>query len=205
MTLPLVSSLTYSEGLQLMESARLLQQEKIFFFEHPDTITLGKSTKAEDLLLPEEQLTCQGYHLARVERGGRATYHGPGQLVCYPVIRLKDSTQIRSFVSKLAQLLIDYLKTLSIEAHYPQASPGLWVGEAKLAAFGLSVQRGFTGHGFALNISCDLSRYRVIVPCGLHAPVTSIKKLLGEAPSLEEVAASLVEPLSKLLGSPAAP
>ena len=198
MTTTLVSSLSYPEGLQQMEAARAQQREQLFFFEHPDTITLGKSTKPEDLLLPEAELCTLGYHVARVERGGRATYHGPGQLVCYPVIKLKDSTQIRSFVSALAQILIEYLKTLSIEAHYDEASPGLWVGEAKLAAFGLSVQRGFTGHGFALNVSCDLSRYRVIVPCGLRAPVTSIKALRGEAPNLEEVAAALFGRLSLL-------
>jgi lipoate-protein ligase B len=181
-----------------MEAARAQQQEKIFFFEHPDTITLGKSTKAEDLLLPEANLAALGYHVAHVARGGRATYHGPGQLVCYPVIKLRDSTQIRSFVSRLAQILIEYLKTLSLKARYDEASPGLWVSDAKLAAFGLSVQRGFTGHGFALNVSCDLSRYQVIVPCGLQAPITSIKALRGEAPGLEEIAASLFGQLSLL-------
>jgi lipoate-protein ligase B len=182
-----------------MEDARIKQQEEIFFFEHPDTITLGKSTKAEDLLISEDDLLSLGYSVARVERGGRATYHGPGQLVCYPVIRLKDPTHIRSFVSSLAQIIIDYVKTLGIEAHYNEASPGLWVGDAKLAAFGLSVQRGMTGHGFALNVSCDLSRYRVIVPCGLKAPITSIQTLCGRAPGLEEAASSLVKPLSGLL------
>ena len=184
-----------------MEAARTLQREQIFFFEHPDTITLGKSTQAEDLLLREEDLANLGYHVARVARGGRATYHGPGQLVCYPVIKLRDSAQIRGFVSSLANILIEYLQTLSIDASYNEDSPGLWVGNAKIAAFGLSVQRGFTGHGFALNASCDLSRYRVIVPCGLQAPVTSIQALRGEAPSLEAIAESLVGKLSLLQNS----
>jgi lipoyl(octanoyl) transferase len=193
----LVARVSYEEGLRRMEEAREAQREQIFFFEHPDTITLGNSTKSEDLLLPESELLSLGYHVHRAQRGGRVTYHGPGQLVCYPVTKMQDSTHIRRFVLHLARCIIEYLQRLTIDASYDEAQPGVWVDGAKIAALGLSVQRGMTGHGFALNLSCDLSRYQVIVPCGLRSPVTSVHQRLGHAPSLEEAATTLTALLSK--------
>lgn len=192
---------SYPEGLRRMEAARQREEESFLFFEHPPTITLGKSSRPEDLLFSEKDLLSRGYALFQADRGGRATYHGPGQLVGYPVVRLRGSgIGVRRFVRSVAEGLCDYLRSLGIFARYDEERPGLWIGEAKIAALGFSVSRGMTGHGFALNLSCDLEEFRVIRPCGLDAAVASVKNLLGWAPSPAEAFEAVAEAVQTRLG-----
>lgn len=185
-----LARLSYLDGLARMEELRAQGGPGILFFEHPPTLSLGPQTPPADLFAPEGDLRRQGYEVISVERGGKATYHGPGQLLGYPVLRLQGG-RVRAFVAAMAGAVSSYLAGLGVEARYDESQPGLWVGGAKICALGLSIKRGVTGHGFALNLSCELARYRVIRPCGLDAPVTSVEAQCGWAPALEEAAGAL--------------
>jgi lipoate-protein ligase B len=138
--------------------------------------------------MPREVLASRGFEVFEIERGGDVTYHGPGQLIGYPILNLRalDEDVVR-FVRLLEATLICVLETFGIEAARRRGYPGVWVGEAKIAAIGVAVKRKVTMHGFALNVDPDLSHFTLINPCGLGKPVTSMARLLGRRVGLAEV------------------
>jgi lipoyl(octanoyl) transferase len=165
--------------------------ETLLLVEHDPVITLGRSADPAHVLASSGELARRGVAVAQASRGGDVTYHGPGQLVGYPVVRLRSGVvgHLRAMADGLAVLLAE----LGITARWRREAPGLWVERdgrrAKICAFGVNVQHRITVHGFALNVSSDLDAFRLIVPCGLRGvETTSIQQLTGTTPSLEALA-----------------
>jgi lipoyl(octanoyl) transferase len=158
-------------------------RETLLAVEHEPVITLGRRGRREDVLLGEDALRALGVDLHVVERGGEVTYHGPGQLVLYPIVRVGPGRfGVGDLVRQLAAAIAERLAEEGIAAVYEPERPGLWVDGAKIAAVGMRVARGVSMHGAALNVDVDLRGFSWIVPCGLpEAPVTSMRALLGES------------------------
>jgi lipoyl(octanoyl) transferase len=169
--------------------------------EHPHVVTLGRRAKLEHLLLTPEALAARGIALCETNRGGDVTYHGPGQIVAYPIVDLQDwKKDVVAYVRALEQVVIDALVDFGIAGERVSGCTGVWVEGAKVAAIGVHVSRWITSHGFALNVSTDLRYFEVIIPCGLRKPVTSMKQLLGEDPPRQDVAAALVRHFGLVFG-----
>jgi lipoyl(octanoyl) transferase len=174
----------------------------LILLQHPPTYTLGVRGKSEHLLASEEALARLGARVYRVDRGGDVTFHGPGQVVGYPIFRLDAWGEGPLwYVRRLEAALIDALAALGIAAGRVEGRPGVWAGAAKVAAIGVRVSRGVTSHGFALNVSPDLSYFAHIVPCGLaDATVTSVERLLGRPVPLREVEDLVIDSLGRVFG-----
>jgi lipoyl(octanoyl) transferase len=166
--------------------------EHLLLLEHSHVYTLGRNAHREDVLASPEWLAARGIEVARCDRGGQVTYHGPGQLVGYPILDLSpDRRDVRRYVRDLADALVRTLADFGIAAQpgAEQATIGVWAGEAKVASLGVHLSRWLTTHGFALNVTTDLSYFAAIVPCGLSGvEMASIASLSGRRPSLAEVA-----------------
>ena len=189
----------YAEATELQDvCARALKEgsgeERLLLLEHEPVITLGRNARREDVLLAEETLRSLGVAVAVTNRGGQVTYHGPGQLVGYPILDLApDRRDVARYLRDLEQVLIRVLGRFGIAASRLGGLTGVWVGDDKIASIGVHLSRWITTHGFALNVSPDLSRFGLIVPCGLRTRgVTSMQRLLGRDLPLEGVAAALV-------------
>lgn len=173
--------------------------ERLLLLEHDPVITLGRSARMENVLLPAEALAARGVELVRANRGGDVTYHGPGQLVAYPVVRIGPRGLV-AHVEAMAQAVIDVAARHGVAAAFRRDCVGVWVGSRKLCAFGIHVHRRVAIHGLAFNLSPALDAFSTIVPCGLRQTgVTSIAELTGSAPSLPEAAAELAEALARHL------
>jgi lipoyl(octanoyl) transferase len=161
--------------------------DHLLLLEHPHVITLGRNGHMENLLAGDDVLERAGIGFYPTDRGGDVTYHGPGQLVGYPILDLREwQRDVGAYVRGLEQALIDTLAGYGIEGGRIPKLTGVWVGERKIAAIGVHLSRWVTSHGFALNVSTDLSYFQYIVPCGLTRPVTSMAAL-GVRATLEEV------------------
>ncbi|MCX7601674.1 MAG: lipoyl(octanoyl) transferase LipB [Meiothermus sp.] len=175
----------------------------LLLLEHPRTITLGRAAKPENLLLSEAQYRAQGIELFRIERGGDVTYHGPGQLVGYPIFPV--GRQVRGFLRQLEQVIMQVAATYGIETYATPGYAGVWIRrpapvagwpdqEEKLCAFGVAVKQDVTLHGLALNVNTHLDDFNLIVPCGLRDKgVTSLQKILGREVSMSEVMERVVQ------------
>jgi lipoyl(octanoyl) transferase len=164
-----------------------LLSDQLLLLEHPHVITLGRNGHMENLLAGDDILERAGIAFFPTDRGGDVTYHGPGQLVGYPILDLRDwKRDVGAYVRALEQAIIDTLAEYGIEAGRIPKLTGVWVGERKIAAIGVHLSRWVTSHGFALNVSTDLSYFQYIVPCGLTRPVTSMAAL-GVRAGLGEV------------------
>ncbi|MBV9743944.1 MAG: lipoyl(octanoyl) transferase LipB [Acidobacteriia bacterium] len=169
--------------------------DQLLLVEHPHVITLGRNGQERHLLAAPEILSRAGISFYRTDRGGDITYHGPGQLVGYPIMDLREwKRDVGAYVRGLEQALIDALADFGIVAGRIPKLTGVWVGERKIAAIGVHISRWVTSHGFALNVFTDLSYFQYIVPCGLTKPVTSMAKVIDNrrAPGLQEVGRSLI-------------
>ena len=163
----------------------------LLLVEHPPTYTLGRSANPDHLLADADRLKEErGIAVFEIERGGSATYHGPGQLVGYPIVDLRPrGRDVHRFIRQLEQVLIGTLDAFGLPAQATKGLTGVWVGERKIASIGIHVRRWITMHGFALNVSPDLGNFQWIQPCGLDSGViTSMEELLAEDPGLEKVA-----------------
>ncbi len=159
-------------------------EETFLLVEHDAVVTLGRNADDRFVRLPAEALAEQGVALRRSRRGGDVTYHGPGQPVGYPVVRV--GTAVRANVEAMAGAICDALAPLGVRPQYRSDRPGLWLGQDKIAAFGVHVSRGVAIHGFSLNVTTPPSAFGVIVPCGLvGCGVTSLHLLVAEPPALE--------------------
>ena len=191
----------YAEALALQ--ARLVEQRKadaipdqLLLLQHPPVITLGAKVRNDrsHVLASADALSDAGVEVFEAGRGGDVTYHGPGQLVGYPIVDLRpDRCDVHRYVRDLEQVMIDAAATFGIEAERAAGLTGAWVGQEKLAAIGVRISRWITSHGFALNVATDLSQFGLIVPCGIVGRgVTSVSRLLGREISLAEVEAAVV-------------
>jgi lipoate-protein ligase B len=161
----------------------------LLLLEHPRTLTMGRRYREEHLLVPRETLLARGFALFDVDRGGDVTYHGPGQLVGYPIFDLNDhGRDLHLYIRKVEEALIRALSTLGIRGIRHPPHTGVWVEDRKIAAIGIKVSRWIASHGFALNVSTDLEDFRTIVPCGIHdSAVTSVHFESGRGIRIEEM------------------
>jgi len=165
--------------------------DQLLLLEHPHTITMGRNGNPENLLAHEDVLARAGIRYHATDRGGDVTYHGPGQLVGYPILDLREwKRDVGAYVRAIEQVIVDTLADFGIAAGRIPRLTGVWVDGRKIAAIGVHISRWVTSHGFALNVSTDLSYFQYIVPCGLPMPVTSMAQL-GVHTTLGEVSGRL--------------
>lgn len=177
---------SYADALALQRNAahaRLagsLADDLLLLVEHPPVVTLGRSTKAGNMLATPEQLAARGVELFEVERGGDVTFHGPGQLVGYPIIDLTQHTQdLHWYLRQLEEVMIRTLAAFDVPAARNPGKTGVWVEDRKIASIGVHARQWVTWHGFALNVTTDLSYFDVMIPCGIQDVVmTSVEREL---------------------------
>jgi lipoate-protein ligase B len=177
--------LRYGAALDVQQA--LVEQRKqghgtdtLFFVEHPHVVTMGRNGREQNILASPEILERTGIEFCETDRGGDVTYHGPGQLVGYPILDLREwKRDVHAYFRGVEQALIDGLATFGIAAERiaERGYEGVWVNGAKIAAIGIHISRWISSHGFALNIDTDLSYFQYIVPCGLTKPVCSLRSL----------------------------
>jgi lipoyl(octanoyl) transferase len=190
----------YGEGLELQ--AKLVDERRsgaigdtLLLLEHPPVITLGVKTRGQtaNIVATPEALAAEGVEVFETGRGGDITYHGPGQLVGYPIMDLRpDRQDVHRYVRDIEEALIVGLREFGIEGRRVEGRTGVWVGaagrEEKIAAIGVRISRWITSHGFALNVSTDLKHFRLIVPCGItDRGVTSMERFLGKSIAMTDV------------------
>ena len=207
----------YEEALELQSRvaagrAEGREPDTLILLEHPPVITLGRNATRENVLFDQAQLASRGVSLVRCDRGGDATFHGPGQLVAYPILDLRpDRCRVRRYVSDLEELMIRCCRDFGLEAGRKEGMAGAWLGGPdgegpwrKIGAVGVHVRRWITSHGLALNVTTDLSYYGLINPCGItEHPVTSMaEELSGDRrPASGEVAERLTVHFADVFGA----
>ena len=160
--------------------------DRLVFAEHPPVVTYGRSAAGRDLPVPEEKLREQGIAVVRTDRGGLATYHGPGQMVAYPVLEIRGR-DIIGHVRRLLETVADVLLEVGLQPELRQRTPGVWVRGAKIASVGIAVRKSVSYHGVALNVNTDLWPFSLIVPCGNPAEtMTSLERELGRPVTPDE-------------------
>lgn len=176
--------------------------DTLLMLEHPHVFTRGRLGRDEHLLTPDAELATKGASVHETDRGGQVTYHGPGQLVVYPIINLREwSGGPLEYVRTLERIIVETVSDFGIDAHTEQGLTGVWTRGGKIAAIGVKISRGVAFHGLSININTDLSWYRHIIPCGItDRPVTSMSADLAEAVDLEAVRYSLVYRFGKSMG-----
>jgi lipoyl(octanoyl) transferase len=197
----------YAAAFQL-QAKRVAQRkagaipDTLLLLEHPHVYTLGRNAKRENLLAPADWLAARGVQVFDTNRGGDITYHGPGQLVGYPILDLTQHRRdIAWYMRSLEEVLIRVARDFGIDAGRSPGAPGVWVGDRKLVAIGVHVSRWITSHGFAFNVSTDLGYFERIVPCGLRGRgVTSLQELLGRALQMDSVIARVIEHFGVVFG-----
>ncbi len=191
----LQGAVPYAEALALQRAAHASRRagtgpDTLFLLEHAPVVTLGPRTAPGDLRLPEEALRARGVEVVRTDRGGGITFHGPGQVVAYPILDLRAwDLRPRDYLRFLEGLVIGVLADCGVAAGTIEGRTGVWAGGAKVCALGVRVAGGVSLHGLALNVATDLDAFAAIVPCGIRdAGVTSLARLLPRPPSPGEVA-----------------
>lgn len=175
----------------------------LILLEHPPTITLGRGTDENNLLSSPHQLQQSGIEIFQVARGGDTTYHGPGQVVGYPLVDLtKRGKDLHLYLRDLEEVLILTLSNWGMTADRKNGKTGVWVDGRKIASIGIGVRHWISWHGFALNLDTDLSGFEHIVPCGLQdVQMTSMQQLLGSAPDRQAVEDTIISAYSKVFNS----
>ena len=174
--------------------------DQLLIVEHPHVITMGRNGHMENVLASPEILERSGIELHYTDRGGDVTYHGPGQLVGYPIVDLREwKRDVGAYLRALEQVLIEALAEFGIAGVRQPGATGVWVDGAKVAAIGVHISRWVTSHGFALNLDTDLDYFKYIVPCGLTQPVTSMRTL-GCAAGREEVITEIAGAFARVFG-----
>ncbi len=199
--------ISYAEGLALQE--RLVDERKrgvagdtLLLLEHDPVVTLGRNARAENLLISEDLLRARGIALFDVGRGGDITYHGPGQVVGYPIIEIPEGRRdVHRYVRDLEEVMIRVCGDYGFAGRRITGKSGVFVGENKIGAIGVRISRWVTSHGFAFNVNTNLSGFDVIVPCGLRDQgVTSLSKLLGAEVDMAEVEEKLAARFALVFG-----
>jgi lipoyl(octanoyl) transferase len=189
----------YARGLEIQESLVAERQadhveDQLLLLEHDPVFTLGRNARRENMLLSAEALRQRGFEVFDTGRGGDVTYHGPGQVVGYPILDLSPHRRdVHRYVRDLEEVMIRTCADYGIEAGRVTGLTGTWVGQDKIGAIGVRIARWVTSHGFAFNVATDLSAFDLIVPCGIRGRgVTSLARLLGQPVPLDEVMDRLV-------------
>jgi lipoyl(octanoyl) transferase len=197
----------YAAGLRIQKQKVAQRKagaipDTLLLLEHPHVYTLGRNAGPENLLMSVEWLASRGAEVFETDRGGDVTYHGPGQLVGYPILDLtQHQRDISWYMRSLEEVFIRTARDFGIEALRCEGAPGVWVGTDKLTAMGVHLSRWVTSHGFALNVNTDLRYFEWIVPCGIRDKgVTSLAKLLGHAVDMEMVTERVVEHFGAVFG-----
>ena len=184
----------YDAGLELQAQLVADRQagripDTLLLLEHDPVFTLGRNAHRDNVLLSEETLRARGFEVFEAGRGGDVTYHGPGQVVGYPILHVPpDRRDVHRYVRDLEEVMIRTCRDYGIEAGRASGLTGTWVGLEKIGAIGVRIARWVTSHGFAFNVSPDLEPFRLIVPCGIaDRGVTSLERLLGRAVALDGV------------------
>ena len=184
----------YEDGLAMQKAlvearAQGLVPDTLLLLEHPRVITLGRAAKAHNILWPRQELEERGFAVFDTDRGGDVTYHGPGQIVGYPILDLKpDRKDVRKYVASVEEMMIRAAAEYGVKAERVAGRTGVWTAQGKLGAIGVHISRWITSHGFAFNVRTDLADFAAIVPCGISdAAVASLQTVLGDAPPLHEV------------------
>jgi lipoic acid synthetase len=176
--------------------------DHLLLLEHPPVYTVGRFSDGSNVLVSDEMAEALGAEVFHVDRGGDVTFHGPGQLVGYPIVHLGGRPDVVGHVRRIEETLIGVLSALGIEAWREEGYPGVWTAKGKVAAIGVRASRRVTMHGFALNVATDLGWFSHIVPCGIpDRPVTSVTELLGREVSIEEVVDLLVPRFAAVFGA----
>lgn len=197
--------LDYGKGLELQKEleTRVIGERRtdyLLLLEHPHTYTLGRRAKTDGVLATKELLEAMGVNVFEINRGGKVTYHGIGQIVGYPIISLSpDREDVHKYVRDLEEVLIMTLRDFGIEAFRIEGLTGVHTVEGKVAAIGVHIKRWVTTHGFALNVNTDLSFYDWIISCE-GEPVVSMEKLLGREIGLSEVEESIISNFAGVFG-----
>jgi lipoyl(octanoyl) transferase len=176
------------------------RHDSLMLLEHPPTYTLGRRAIEEDLVYGDDERSRRGISPFHVDRGGRASYHGPGQLVGYPILALGERYDVLGYLRKLEEVLIRTASDLGVEAERDEAhNTGVWVGSNKIGAIGVKITRGISMHGFAFNVATDLSMFEGIVPCGFKDRwVTSVQAETGVRHPVKAVAGMAARHLAEL-------
>jgi lipoate-protein ligase B len=190
----------YEEARRTQKRLEGLRQEGaipdvLLLLEHPPVYTKGRRSDPAELPMGEDWYGMQGIEVAETDRGGRVTYHGPGQLVAYPIVSLRPyGDDVHAYVRNLERVMIETLAEHGVEAGLRKGLTGVWVGERKIGSIGVHVNRGVTTHGLAVNVSNDLQPFEWIVPCGIdHCQVTSLTRERGAEQSVDAFASTLAE------------
>ncbi len=197
----------YGEAFQLQRAVAAAREvgalpDTLITLEHPPVLTLGRRANRMNIIAPEEWLRREGVSVHQSSRGGDVTYHGPGQLVGYPILALRPlGMGASAYVHTLERVIMDVLQEYGIEARQDPHYIGVWVGEEKVAAIGVAISGGITTHGFALNVDPNLAHFRLINPCGItDKGVTSMAGLLGHSVTVSEVRSRLIRHFARLFG-----
>ena len=196
----------YAEGLELQ--ARLVAERQagrvpdtLLLLEHDPVFTLGRNARAENVLFPEEALRARGFEVFESGRGGDVTYHGPGQVVGYPILDLApDRCDVHRYVRDLEEVMIRACADYGVAASRLAGMTGTWVGERKVGAIGVRIARWVTSHGFALNVSTDLAPFSLIVPCGIRGRGVTSLMTLGRSATVAEVTDRLAIHVAAVFG-----
>jgi lipoyl(octanoyl) transferase len=190
----------YSEGLQIQEQLVAERQagrivDVLLLLEHDPVFTMGRNSRAENVLVSSEALKARGFEIFETGRGGDVTYHGPGQVVGYPILELPtDRRDVHRYVRDLEEVMIRTCAGYGITASRIAGKTGTWVGTEKVGAIGVRIARWVTSHGFALNVTNDLGPFQMIVPCGIRDHgVTSLSRLLGRSVTVGDAAGRLAD------------
>jgi len=203
-----IASMDYTEALDLQRrlvAARIsgdLDQDIVLILEHPPVFTLGKRGGLENLKVPESHLAKFGIPIVQIERGGTITYHGPGQLVVYPIVCLRDlKMRVVDYVERLEEIMIQTAADLGVQAERNELNRGVWVENRKLGSIGVAIRRGVSFHGLALNIDPSLTPFEWVHPCGLQGiRMTSISKERACPVSMTQARAALTHRIEDVFG-----
>jgi lipoate-protein ligase B len=196
---PYLGIVPYERALKLQQ--RLAQArvegrigDVLVLLQHPPIFTIGRFRGEKDIAVPQETLAREGIAVFHTDRGGGITYHGPGQLVGYPILNLQENgLSVREYIRKLEATIIKTMLALGVQAHGVAEYSGVWVGEKKVCSIGIHVNHHVTTHGFALNVSNDLRYFEYVRPCGLSGQVmTSVSELLGHPVGMETIVEKLL-------------
>jgi len=202
-----LGAVPYELALDLQQ--RLIQEraggnipDTLLLLEHPPVVTIGRFKGNEDLIVPEETLAKEGIAIFHTNRGGSVTYHGPGQLVGYPILNLKENRLgVREYVGKLEAVIINLLRDFGVQAQRAAGYPGVWVDQKKVCSIGIHITHQVTMHGFALNVNNDLRYFEYIRPCGMSSQtMTSLAQLLGHPVDMKIITRNLINSFSETFG-----
>lgn len=199
-----LGTISYEDAFQIQQRLIDIVSRGLFdillLLEHPPCLTIGRFRGEEDIIAAPETITSEGISIFQTNRGGGITYHGPGQLVGYPILNLmKNKLGVSRYIWKLEEVVLKTLLSLGIHGGRVSGHPGVWVGEEKVCSIGLRITQGIAMHGFALNVNPNLHHFEFIHPCGItDKKITSISRLMGYEVTVDDIKENLLKAFSQV-------